>query len=56
MVISVLPSPSASYRRLSRVRFSSGGFRFRVCPECAGPIVRASGCLHCAHCGWGHCG
>jgi hypothetical protein len=30
--------------------------RLRVCPECAGPIVRASGCMHCAHCGWGRCG
>jgi len=28
----------------------------RVCPECAGPIIRNSGCLHCAQCGWGRCG
>jgi hypothetical protein len=27
----------------------------KVCPECAGPIVRASGCLSCAQCGWGRC-
>lgn len=28
----------------------------RVCPECAGPVVRSSGCIACAHCGWGRCG
>ncbi len=28
----------------------------RVCPECAGPVVRASGCASCRHCGWGRCG
>ncbi|MEO7476581.1 MAG: hypothetical protein ABIY46_14725 [Gemmatimonadales bacterium] len=28
----------------------------RVCPECAGPLVRASGCVTCRHCGWGRCG
>ncbi len=28
----------------------------RVCPECAGPLVHASGCVACAHCGWGRCG
>ncbi len=28
----------------------------RVCPECAGPVVRASGCLSCTQCGWGRCG
>jgi hypothetical protein len=28
----------------------------RVCPECAGPLVRASGCVSCRHCGWGRCG
>lgn len=28
----------------------------RVCPECAGPLARAAGCLTCLHCGWGRCG
>ncbi len=28
----------------------------RVCPECAGPLVRSSGCLSCTQCGWGRCG
>jgi len=27
----------------------------RVCPECAGPLVRGSACVTCAHCGWGRC-
>ena len=30
--------------------------RLRVCPECAGPLVRASACVSCAVCGWGRCG
>ncbi len=30
--------------------------RIRVCPECAGPISRTSGCLQCVQCGWGRCG
>jgi len=28
----------------------------RVCPECAGPLIRASGCVSCRHCGWARCG
>ena len=28
----------------------------RVCPECAGPVVRNSGCITCRQCGWGRCG
>lgn len=27
----------------------------KVCPECAGPILRGSACVACAHCGWGRC-
>lgn len=27
-----------------------------LCPECAGPLTRASGCVNCAYCGWGKCG
>lgn len=27
-----------------------------VCPECAGPLARASGCISCLQCGWGRCG
>jgi hypothetical protein len=26
------------------------------CPECAGPLTRASGCITCVYCGWGKCG
>lgn len=26
------------------------------CPECAGPLTRASGCVSCVYCGWGKCG
>jgi len=28
----------------------------RVCPDCAGPLARAAGCITCLHCGWGRCG
>ena len=28
----------------------------RACPECAGPLSRASGCVSCVYCGWGKCG
>jgi hypothetical protein len=27
-----------------------------LCPECAGPMTRASGCVNCLYCGWGKCG
>ena len=54
MLISILLQPSPSRPIPADARLSSP--RLRVCPECAGPLVRASGCLHCAHCGWGHCG
>jgi hypothetical protein len=30
--------------------------QIRVCPECAGPVVRNSGCITCKQCGWGKCG
>ncbi len=26
------------------------------CPDCGGPIARASGCVTCLGCGWGKCG
>ncbi len=32
-----------------------GHDRVRVCPECAGPLVRASACVACSQCGWGRC-
>jgi hypothetical protein len=28
----------------------------RVCPECSGPLTRASGCVACQRCGWSKCG
>jgi hypothetical protein len=28
----------------------------RTCPECAGPLSKASGCVTCVYCGWGKCG
>jgi hypothetical protein len=30
--------------------------RSPLCPECAGPLSRASGCISCVCCGWGSCG
>lgn len=27
----------------------------KVCPECAGPLLRGKLCVVCAHCGWAHC-
>ena len=33
----------------------AAGSLLRVCPECAGPLVRNSACVNCAHCGWGRC-
>src|SRR5215207_8005971 len=27
-----------------------------VCPDCAGPLIRSSGCLSRTRCGWGQCG
>jgi hypothetical protein len=27
-----------------------------VCPECAGPLTNASGCIGCVYCGWSRCG
>ena len=27
-----------------------------TCPECAGPLTRASACVSCVYCGWGRCG
>jgi len=30
--------------------------KIRVCPECAGPLARAAGCVTCLQCGWGRCG
>jgi hypothetical protein len=27
-----------------------------LCPECAGPLTPASGCISCVYCGWGQCG
>ena len=27
-----------------------------VCPECSGPLSRASACVSCVYCGWGKCG
>ncbi len=28
----------------------------RVCPDCAGPLARTSGCVTCLTCGWSRCG
>ena len=57
MLISILRYASPGATRPGDVHFDARNYHhLRVCPECAGPLVRASGCLHCAHCGWGHCG
>ena len=57
MLISILLRPPPGAPAPSDVRSrTSGTINLRVCPECAGPLIRASGCMHCAHCGWGRCG
>lgn len=53
------PDPSSSIERLLRYRAEvhlAPTQYMRVCPECAGPIIRNSGCVHCAQCGWAKCG
>lgn len=27
----------------------------KVCPECAGPLLRGKFCIACVCCGWAHC-
>jgi len=27
----------------------------KICPECSGPLTRASGCVTCLQCGWSRC-
>ncbi|HUF34581.1 MAG TPA: hypothetical protein VMN37_01460 [Gemmatimonadales bacterium] len=52
-----LPSPTdAPSHRPGTVYRPSVPLPLSVCPECAGPLVRASGCVSCAQCGWGRCG
>jgi len=46
----------APTRYLPPRRDSAPDAALRVCPECAAPLVRASGCVSCRHCGWGRCG
>ena len=54
---SLHPSPiDAPSHRPGTVYRPSVPLPLSVCPECAGPLVRASGCLSCAQCGWGRCG
>lgn len=47
------PSATAAGKRLPN---PATFLLIRRCPECAGPVVRASGCLCCQQCGWGRCG
>jgi hypothetical protein len=49
-----VPPSSRPAARLQEV--SRPDTALRVCPDCAGPIVRSSGCLSCTQCGWGQCG
>lgn len=53
MLRSSLSSASPAAPAPGDAIFSS---RLRVCPDCAGPLVRASGCVSCLQCGWGRCG
>jgi hypothetical protein len=50
-----LPTPQ-SHRLDPTVYRPAPAQHLRVCPECAGPLVRASACVSCRHCGWGKCG
>ena len=47
------PEPS---ERPERFRNPLTDATIRVCPECAGPIAKTSGCVTCLQCGWGKCG
>jgi hypothetical protein len=51
-----MPSPLAPTVLLVRPAAEVPLEAFRVCPECAGPLARASGCVSCVQCGWGRCG
>ena len=42
--------------RLSPTRYRPTPRPAQLCPECAGPLARASGCVTCPACGWGKCG
>jgi hypothetical protein len=55
----MLPRPArleGSPHRPGTVYRPSAPPPLRVCPECAGPLARASGCVSCTQCGWGRCG
>lgn len=49
-----LPLLSSLARRPLPARIPA--VHYRVCPECSGLIVPASGCVTCVACGWGRCG
>lgn len=50
------PSPSSTPAPHTRPALKPTVWaQVRVCPECAGPIVRNSGCVNCLQCGWGKC-
>ena len=55
MLISVLQFASPGASRPGDDHFVERP-RSRACPECSAPLIRASACMHCPHCGWGRCG
>jgi hypothetical protein len=48
--------PRLSPTRYLPTRDASPETVLRLCPECGSPLVRASACVTCRHCGWGRCG
>ncbi|MEZ4585116.1 MAG: hypothetical protein R2909_01790 [Gemmatimonadales bacterium] len=51
------PAPDSPERRRYQVPHRHGRAATpRVCPDCAGPLAAAEGCLSCVHCGWARCG
>lgn len=51
-----LPQPTSDHKRNRQPTSHLPLQLARVCPECAGPLARASGCVTCTQCGWGRCG
>ena len=52
----LFPQYMTRYARLAPTRYRPTPRPMPVCPECAGPLARASACVTCPACGWGKCG
>lgn len=51
-----MPPAQEPRPQLAKTIYANMIGQLRVCPDCAGPIVHNSGCVHCAQCGWARCG